>query len=561
MIYYKGEFGVEMNLNYCSQFKLCNFSNEYNQVKVKKMSPILFAGQVTKDLEPQKVWSLFEEITKISRGSDPEAWGENNKEISNYLKDKLENAGFKVIQMLDDARGKYNLYASRNVDPAKRNAIILQAHMDIVNVSADGNHEKPIQLIIDKDLNDKPDILRANDRTLGADDGIGLAVALAIGENDKYKDLPLQIIFTVNEENGMHGAKAMKASDFMGNYLINLDSEEFGEIIIGCAGSYDFKVDKAIPVEKTNNNNYHTITFSINDAKGGHSGCDIHKNRINVIRAATELLLKNSQYFNFRIKAINGGEKRNSIPRNVSIEILSPPGESEKLLKTISKQLSDIQKSQKQFSPEMKVSINLSDDNVSEETLVIDKSFQDRFLKVIGKDLQVGAMSFYDENNVKTSQNLGLLKLDNGNLFISALMRGSDQKEIEALKDQTVSNLSFLYGDKIKPISSYPIWQPKVEKNSSGNENVSSKLALLANQAYKETGVSKPKLVTIHAGLENAYFADLFTKNNLDVDQISVGPDVCNPHTDKEFVRISSVKGFYDFINNLLDKLSRLTGK
>ena len=529
----------------------------YNNVKVvehkesrpKYMTALSFAGNVTKDLEPKRVWEIFEEITKIYRPSDDGPYGENCKEISNYLKEKLENSNFKVTQVLNEGPGKYNILAERNVKG--KNALILQAHMDMVAVAdgpteADKDIKKPIKLHIEGDL------LKANSRTLGADNGIGLAYAIAIAESDKYKNLPLQIIATVNEETGMYGAVAIKPEDIKGQYLINIDSEEYGEITIGCAGMNLFETTKNYDTKPVGSNDYKKITITIDKARSGHSGIDINKGRINPIRAILEELNDLSKDTNLRMISIEGGSKMNSIPIKAEAEILVPAADADRVGLKLAETLKSLKKQHKSSDPDLVTNLKTDSKNADPKTNVICEDFQEKLLRIMGNKLQVGCKSTYDDGNLKTSQNLGILKVKDGKIYTSILMRSSDKTEKADLESQTSKQLEELFGEKIVSDPS-PIWEPKIKKGAGGKDTLDSKLAQLAIQAYKEMGIKNPPAQPCHGGLENAQFANKVEN----IDQISVGPDILEPHTVQEAIRIPTVQKFYDFLTKLIDKVAK----
>lgn len=505
-----------------------------NESRNKKMSALSFAGQL-KDLEPQKVWKLFEEITKIYRESGPsETNRENNKEISHYLVEKLKERGFEVEQVKEGS-GKYNIYATRNVDKDKNNAIILQGHMDMVCVSDNNDPRKPIVLNVEND------ILRANNRTLGADNGIGLAMALAIAEEPKFKDLPLQIIFTVDEETGMYGAAAMKPEDLKGHYLINIDSEEYGEITIGCAGMDTFKEVHKIPMQAVGNNNHKKITIEVKEAHGGHSGVDINKGRINPIR---EVLSELNEISEAKLISIAGGEKSNSIPRGVKAEILVPESKAGEVTEQLNQALSTLKEKHHKTDPELNFEVQAGSENVPANTRVVNPDFQEKLFRILGQELEVGTKSLYDNGDLKTSQNLGIIDLKDDTFSLSVSMRSSDSKEKKQMYDKTTSQLSELVGKDVVPNNSSPIWQPKH----------GSPLTKLASKAYQELGISNPRVYACHGGLENAQFAE----KRPDIDQISVGPDIFDPHTTNERIKISTVEKFYKFMEILLQKIKEM---
>ena len=433
--------------------------------------------------------------------------------------------------------------ATRNVDKQKKNAIILQAHMDMVGVSTHRDPElakknindptKPIELRIDGDM------LKANDRTLGADDGIGLATALSIAEDPRYKDMPLEIIFTTDEETGMYGAEALKANDFYGKYLVNLDSEESDQIIKGCASVAKYEEKQDISAVSVGSGDYKKVTIEMKDANGGHSGCDIHKGYINPIRTVLSTL---NDTKDIKLVSVNGGEKFNSIPKSVKAEILVPEKDAAKVVDQLNEKLNKQKQAYAKAEPNLKVSVNLDNVPVSPDTNVVDPNFQEKLLRILGKEAQFGLISKYDDGNSKTSQNLGILNLQDGKLELAVSSRSSDEAEKESLKSEIKSQLCQLLDRKDISPNESPIWQPK-EK---------SMLSDMAVESYKKLNNNEAPVVTItHGGLENAVFADKMPG----LEQISIGPDVYEPHSTQERVKISSVDKFYSFVDDLLARV------
>lgn len=557
------------------------------QNRAKQTPALSFAGFVK--AEPQKVWDIFEEITKIYRetstngkfieylannfkedslkqvkeivettkqsGSSKEILVdkltkagltpkqveditklydglENSKEISNYLTEKLKKAGFEVEQVKDGI-GKYNVYATRSLNKNKDNAVVIQAHLDMVCISDDKNPKKPIEMTLDGDF------LKANNRTLGADDGIGLAIALAIAENPKFKDLPLQIIFTVDEEDGMYGAKALKTEDLHGKYVVSIDSGKLGKVTIGCAGTDRFEGEKEIPMVSVGNNSHIKVILSLKDATGGHSGLDINKGRLNPIKAVLEEL---NNYTDVKLISVVGGEKFNSIPRDVTVEMLIPEAQSEGIIPKLASFLDNIKETYKNTDPVLKTKLKFDNNNVPGNTPVLQKDFQDKFLRILGKELHVGMKSVYNSENVRTSQNLGVVNLKNGRLSLGVMLRSADATERQEVFNKNKAQISELFGTDYKvKTASAPIWQP----------NYNSAVAKLAIEAYKNLGIDSSLRVS-HGSIENSRFVD--TKPG--IDQISLLPIVLDEHGISESVQVSSVDKFYKFMESLLQSIN-----
>ena len=522
-----------------------NIQNLQNKNITKNKQEIAFRGAV-KNLEPKEVWKHFDQILPIYRESG------HCEEISDHCAKKLKEYGFDVKQE-PDSNGQNNVIATKNLDPTGKNKpVILQAHLDMVGISDDKNPKKPITPIIEGD------ILKANNRTLGADDGMGLAMALAIAEkttkDPNFKDLPLKIIFTTDEETGMDGAKALKLQEFAGSkYLINLDSEESHIITTGCAGIDLFSEKETIPMPKIGDNNHKKVSIFIENATGGHSGVDIHRGRINPITATLSELNKINCEDNNNIKlmTIEGGEKFNSIPRSVKVEMLVPQEKVADIVSQLSANLEVIKEKHKQTDPKLSLDIKTDDSNASPETRVVNPEFQTKLLKAFGGEVLSNAASLYPNGDPKTSQNIGILKLANygicGELNFSVMERSSDDNERTVLKSKTESQLSELLERDVKPSDSLPAWQPKLD----------SPLTSLVVEAYKKLNNAEPLVQVCHGGLENANFAE----KNPKLDQISIGPDISEPHTIQESTVISSVGKSYKLLAQILtdikDKLMK----
>lgn len=470
-------------------------------------------------LEPKAVWKNFEEISKIYRQS------QHNRKISAYLKTRLENSGFAVKRTPDGT-----ICALRNVDEKGRNAVILQAHMDMVAVSSDKNPRKPIA------FRTKDGWLYANDRTLGADDGIGVSAILAIADDAKFKKYPLEVILTTNEELGMDGARALVKEDFKGKYLINLDSEKIGVITKGCAGIEQFDVSKKINVlELKNPKDFNKISVKMIGAKGGHSA-EITEKSLNPVKVFIEELQK----FDNNIVSITGGEASNAVPRSADAVFLVKKENSEIVLAQLNKDLEQIKINYGKDNPNFEyfVSSKTADKNVK----YIEPKFQKQMLKSL-EEVKTGLLNKFENGDTKTSQNLGVLKLAKGNFMVSIMGRSSNGAEKEALKKENEKILSKLFGEKTKATSDSPIWEPQ---NNSYLEDVAVK-------AYKDTTKMKPISKVEHGGLETA----IFYVKAPNLDSISIGPTLENPHSTEERLEISTVKPFYDWLSGIIQNLKK----
>lgn len=471
-------------------------------------------------IEARKIWSNFAEISAIYRESG------HNKEISDYLKTRLEKSGFNVIQKPDGT-----ICASRGVNKSHDNAIILQSHMDIVGISADGNSQKPIK------LHEKGGWLYANDRTLGADNGIGLAAMLTLADDAKFKDYPLEMIITTDEETGMTGARNLKPNDFYGKYLINLDSEEQGVITNGCAGIAQFNVSENIKMNSIDNDEYTKITIKLTGAKGGHSAT-IQVDSLNPIKVILSELKKMPEV---NLISLSGGERYNAIPRDAQSEFLIHKSKDKSVLDLLNADLAKVKKQNAKQNPEFDFTIN--SEAAKKGTEYMDSAFQKRMIDALD-EIPTGLLSkFEDISSTKTSQNLGVVKIANGKIYAQIMGRSSDLHEGQELQNKTSEILSELFNKQIDVADTTPIWQPKDD----------SFLEEVAFKAYSDTTGTKAFKNVEHGGLESA----IFIQKKPDLDEISIGPTIEDPHSIKERVKIDTVLPFYSWLCQIIDLLTK----
>lgn len=479
---------------------------------------ISFKGD-TKVVESHKIWSGFEEISNIYRESG------HNKEISDYLKKRLQKSGFKVEQKENDG----TIVATRGLNQNHNNAVILQAHMDIVAISEDGNPKKPIQTHI------KDGWLYANNRTLGADNGLGVAAILAIADDAKFKNYPLEMIITTDEETGMDGARKLNAKDFYGKYLINLDSEEYGNITKGCAGIAQFNVTENMKMNALESNDYKKISISLKGARGGHSA-EITPDCLNPIK----VLLSELKDQDIKLISISGGERYNAIPRDAYAEFLIQKSKSEVFEKKLNTDLAQIKEEKLAKNPNFEYSI--SSEDAKSGIKYVDSEFQTRTFEALNA-IPIGLLIKFEDNGcTKTSQNLGVLKISDGTFNTIIMGRSSDKKEKQELSEKTSAILSKFLGKQISLSDSTPIWQPQ-------SESVLEKTAV---KALFEVSDGQKAIVKVeHGGLESA----IFTEKVPNLEQISIGPTIEEPHSIQERVKIDTVVPFYDWLCRILELL------
>lgn len=472
-----------------------------------------------KMFDSHKIWSDFENISKIYRESG------HIDEISDFLKSELEKSGFNVEQKSDTK----TICATRGLNKEQNNAVILQAHMDMVGISADGNSKKPIQ------FNIKDGWLYANDRTLGADDGIGVAAILAIASDEKFKNYPLEMIITTNEETGMDGARKLTAKDFKGKYLVNLDSEKYGEIIKGCAGIKQFSLNEKIPVEELKETTYKKVSLELNGARGGHSAT-ISENSL----IPLTILLKELENENIKIISLSTGERYNAIPRDAKIEFLISADRQKEITAKLINDLTKIKEKNIELNPHFDFSIISEDAKVG--TLYISNDFQSKMLKTLA-DIPTGLLTrFEDKVSPKSSQNLGVLNVNADKFHIEVMGRSANNAEGLEVSQKTAKILSDLFDKKIEVSDSTPMWEP-IEK---------SKLQDVAVKTFQKTQeVQFPVVKIEHGGLESA----IFTPVAPHLEQISIGPTLEEPHSIQEKLQIDTVVPFYNWLCEILQNL------
>lgn len=476
----------------------------------------------TKDLqncEPKSVWAAFEDISKIYRESGHCA------QISTYIESRLKKDGFTVEKKPDGT-----ICATRGLNKEKNNAIILQSHIDIVSVSADGNTQKPINFVL------KDNFLYADNRTLGADNGLGAAAMLAVAEDEKFINTSLELIFTTDEETGMYGAKSLKAQDFYGKYLINLDSEKYCEIVNGCAGIVKFQIKKPLQMDQLKDSkNFKEITIAISGARGGHSA-EIQAHSLNPILV---LLKEVGNIKDLMLVSFTGGERENSIPRNAQAVFLVPADRADKVTAKLKSDFKKLSSEEKKNNPDF--SYLIMQNEPAKEISFIDTKTQEKFLKNLNK-IPLGLLR-WQENGKKTSQNLGVLKISDGEFYMEIMGRSSYKSDFEKLKAKTSDALSQLCGKEITATETSSIW----------NSNSNSKLETIALKSYVEVpDCKKPEIKAEHGGLEPAIFIE--TKPDLDI--ISIGPTIEEPHSVQERVKTDTVEPFYTWLCKIIEEIA-----
>ncbi len=479
-----------------------------------------------RDLNPKIVWEIFDEITKIPRCSKKE------DKIRNFL---VEWAKRHNIEVKVDKAG--NVLMKKNATPGYENRvpIVLQSHMDMVcekNSDSPHNFETdPIKTKIEGGW------VTAEGTTLGADDGIGMAAQMAILIDDTLQHGPIEALFTVDEETGLTGAFNMEEGFFEGKILLNLDSEDEGEIFIGCAGGIDtvgYFNFHSLPGPKS----HQALKISISGLKGGHSGDDINKNRGNAIKILNRFLWTMNKKYGIEIHKFEGGNLRNAIPREAYAIITVPHKYKENVRADFNKFIAEIENEIKIVEPDIKLDLE-SHDLPSD---VIDNETKNNILNVIyGLPNGVISMSKRMKGLVETSTNLASIKwLDNNTIELTT----SQRSEVDSAKYDIANSIEAvmtLGKGKVEHSGGYPGWTP----------NPNSQILSVAENIYENLFGKKPIVRSIHAGLECGLFLEKYPY----LDMISFGPTLRDVHSPDERIEIESVEKFYNFLKEIIKSI------
>lgn len=468
------------------------------------------------NLEPKDVFYRFNEIDKIPRESG------NEKAVSDFLVNFAKERKLEVRQ--DEAN---NVVIKKGPTAGYENAptVAIQGHMDMVCVkNSDSDHDftkDPIELI------EEDGRIRANGTTLGADDGIAVAMALAVLDRDDLDHGPLEVVITTDEERSMGGANQIDTSDLKAKYLLNIDSEEEGILTVGCAGGVE--VDTRFAKEYEENSDSF-ITIDLKDFEGGHSGMEIDKMRVNAIKALGRLL---AELEGFKIAEISGGVKKNSIP--TSSHILFAVADREKALEKLEKVKEEILHESRVTDPKGEITIK----EVESDAKTLSKDLSGRIIDFLytlpdglyRKDTQT--------DELLTSSNLGLLVDDGEEIVATSFVRSAIESD-KTYRAGIIKKLGETFGGEVSFVNPYPGW-----------EKEESELLDLAEKVWKDLTGKDPLFLQTHGGLE----CGLLKGKMPDTQMISFGPDIEGAHSAKERVNIKSVGLIYEYVEELLKNI------
>ncbi len=477
------------------------------------------------NLEPRLVWEQFDAITQVPRPSKKEG------KIIDFL------VGFAKCHDLEyqkDAVGNVVMRKPATPGFEERPGVVLQSHMDMVceknsDVEFDFDND-PIRTRIDGGW------VRAEGTTLGADCGIGMAAALAALIDPSVEHGPLEALFTDDEETGLTGAFEVGEGMLQGKYLLNLDSEDEGELFIGCAGGVDTVAAFKLLMEEAPKN-YSFFRVDVSDLLGGHSGDDIDKGRVNSNKTVARLLWDGMQSCELRLSYFSGGNLRNAIPREAYAIFGVPTRLKKDFIKRYELFAADLEAEFRLREPNFRITLN----EMPEVDEVLESRTQFALVySLVGVPNGVIAMSAAVPGLVETSTNLASVKFEQGRIVVTSSQRSS----VESAKTyvmQMVESVFALAGADVTHSDGYPGWAPDPH----------SRLLEITASAYRRLFDAQPKVRAIHAGLE----CGLFLEKYPDLEMVSFGPTLRGVHSPDERLEIATVPKFWELLKEVLRTL------
>lgn len=474
----------------------------------------------------KEVFDYFQELNQIPRGSG------NEQAVSDWLVAFAKDLNLEVIQ--DEALNVI-IRKPGTEGYEESDVVILQGHMDMVPEKAEGSdhdfERDPIEFIVEGDF------VRANQTTLGADNGIAVAYALTILASKEIPHPPLEVLITTNEETGMDGALGLNPAHLQGRKLINIDSEVEGELLVSCAGGIGAVT--SLDLDRTKSQLDTSVEIKVSGLKGGHSGMEIHKQRGNAVQILGRVLSEIAKEVSFEMISIEGGSKHNAIPLNAVAQLI--------LAQT---DIAAFKELTNAWTQQLKEELHGIDEGVevvvtqteAAPQQVMTQEVRDKVLAILNlTPTGVLMMSQDIERLVQTSNNLGIVRTKEDQVTFQSTVRSS----IRSLKFEVANRLeqlANLAGAKIDFDGGYPEWQYRQE----------SELREVFVAAYQKQYGQEPVVTALHAGLECGVFSEKFEGK---IDQISFGPNLFDVHTAQEKMEISSVERTFDLLKTALAML------
>ena len=482
-------------------------------------------SQEIRNLEPKALWNKFADLNAVPRPSKKE------DRVIEFMKNFGNSLGLETFE--DEIRNVI-IRKPATAGMENRKTIVLQGHLDMV-------HQKNADTVFDFDTQGiemyvDGDWVRARGTTLGADNGLGVAMIMAILESKTIKHPAIKALFTIDEETGMTGALNLKGGILKGEILLNLDTEEDDEIDIGCAGGIDVTATRSYHEEETPEDSV-GYTITVKGLNGGHSGMDIHKGLGNANKIMNRLLFDAFENFGLQVSEINGGSLRNAIPRESVAKVIVAGMYDEAYIFDMQEIINDIKTEFKTTEPNLTIEIEKCD--LPEK--VMDLGVQEGIIRSIyAAHNGVYRMSADMEDLVETSNNVARVIIKDGEITIGCLTRSSVETSKFDLANALRSAFE-LCGCEVNLSGSYPGWAP----------NVKSEILDLLVKIYEKQNNEKPKVVACHAGLE----CGILGTNYPEMDMISFGPTIQGAHSPDERASIQSSQKFWKFVLEILENI------
>ncbi len=475
-----------------------------------------------RNIEPKVVWENFYQLTQIPRPSKKE------EKVIAYMKKFGEDLGLETIV---DEVGNVIIKKPSTAGMEDRKGLILQAHLDMVpQANSDTKHDfekDPIDAYIDGDW------VTARGTTLGADNGMGVAAAMAVLQSTDIPHGPIEALFTIDEETGMTGAEHLKPGVLDGDILMNLDSEDEGELYIGCAGGVDGTIKLKYETENVPAG-YTCMTLNVKGLKGGHSGMDIILGRGNSNKILFRILKEADKLFNLRLVSVNGGSLRNAIPRESFAKVAIPENKVSDFENFLKEKQTIIAKEIKTVDPGLEIFAEKAEAEAEVFTLNSQKTLTNL---VYALPNGVMRMSNEMEGLTETSINIAIIKSKKGQTTIGCLLRSSvDTAKLDLT--EMIESACSLAGAEVEFTGEYPGWKP----------NPDSAILAAMKKGYETQFGKEPAIMAIHAGLECGLLGGIYPN----WDMISFGPTIRFPHSPDEKVNIETVGKFWDFLKETL---------
>ena len=478
------------------------------------------------DNNVKRILELFRQINEIPRCS------KNEEKIVLWLR---QWAGEKQFPVKVDAAGNMVITVAPSAGYEHSPGIVIQGHVDMVcEKSPDSDHnfsKDPIRHIVEDDW------LRADKTTLGADNGIAIAMAMALASDDKVDHPQLELLFTVDEETGLNGAKLLEPGFVKGKVLLNVDSETEGEFTVGCAGGRHTHVSRKLAFAGLNGN-YTFIGLKVQGLHGGHSGIDIHKQRANANKVLARTLDRLSKSCQIRLISLKGGTTHNAIPRDAAATFACDRSQAATVSKVVRDFQNTLQTEYAAIEPLLAISLFPIDSGPEENTALSKQETRTVIDLILSLPHGVMGMSPDFDGLVETSNNLATVEIIDDSLQILTSQRSSVMSRMDEVTTM-INATAALAGADSQSGSEYPPWTPTMQ----------SALLKRCKEIYTDVSGRQPAIQSLHAGLECALIGNKYEG----MDMISFGPTMEDPHSPNERLFIPSIGKVWEFMVALLE--------